>query len=739
MNTVNNEKKKGRIGILFKISSITAIFVLLAVLALSVFCINTMESVSLETAELMGKDKLKGDIASFGLIIEQDYGALRLQNNDLVDQKGNSLKYDYNVIDNVSSMLGIQATIFLKEGNDYRRITTSIKDGTGKRAVDTFLGTGSAAYAPIQSGKEYLGKAVILGKDYITAYNPLFQPNTKDVIGILFIGKEISSIKDMVSQNSKIAVIKIVAISVSLLLVAILLSSIISRFIIVKPIVKISDVLKFVAEGDFTRIIAVKSKDEIGDLVHDFNLTIGKVRHLISEIKYKINAMTNTGHELSKNMDKTSESVDQISANFDGMKGMMHKQENSAAEASKAMQIIKDNIEDMNKLIAKQGESINTSSSAVEEMTANIDSVTKTLIQNGENVNNLTEESANGKIQLQAVAEKIKEIARDSEGLLQINSLMNSIASQTNLLSMNAAIEAAHAGEAGRGFAVVADEIRKLAETSGKQSKTTATMLKNIKASIDSITISSNEVLSRFEIIDNDVKTVSTHEANIRNAMEEQEAGGKQILESIGKLKDISASVKEGASEMVESGDQMSRQTTEFIQISNDIMGGMNDIVNGAMKEIKEAVVLVDEMSENNNKNFDALKTESKKFKVETGKEKKKIIVIDDKETDLVLIKSMLADNYAVTTVDFGHKALDLFFQGYNPDLVLLDLIMPEKEGWDTYYRIKDITQIHKAPIVIYSALDDPKDATRAESIGTFIHKPSNKEELLEKIGKLIK
>ncbi|MDR2717741.1 MAG: HAMP domain-containing protein, partial [Treponema sp.] len=150
----------------------------------------------------------------------------------------------------------------------------------------------------------------------------------------------------------------IVAIVVSVLLAVIITSN------ITKPIVKAVGVLEIVAEGDMTQSINIHTKDEIGELAHDLNLTVEKIGTLIGTIKYKINALTNTGHELSANMARTSKAVDQISEDFEGMKANMNKQEESAAEADNAVKHIKNNIDNLSKLIEDQSDSINTSSSA---------------------------------------------------------------------------------------------------------------------------------------------------------------------------------------------------------------------------------------------------------------------------------------------------------------------------------------------------------------------------------------
>jgi methyl-accepting chemotaxis protein len=609
--------KKRKSSILVKIAGLSSGSIFLAILILALISIYDMREISLETAVTVIEGTIPGHINSLRNKVNSMYGALRLENGHLVDQKSLPLDERYDLIDQISKDLNIVATIFMRDGNDFRRVTTSIiDDNTGKRAVGTMLGSGSAAYGPINSGNSYIGNAMILGEQYIAGYEPIFAPGSKEVIGIYFVGIEMETVHKIIDSRINSTIITIIIISVAILVVSIILTILLFRSIIIKPIKKVIAVLQKVGEGDLTRQIQLKSSDEIGEMAGYFDDTLDNLKNLVLIIKKEAAALFDIGNDLAANMAKTASAINQMASTIQSIKDRVINQSASVTETNATMEQITVNINKLNENVEQQTVSVNQSSSAIEEMLANIQSVTATLVSNTENVNELTGSSEAGKTGLQGVAADIQEIAHESEGLLEINVVMENISSQTNLLSMNAAIEAAHAGEAGKGFAVVADEIRKLASSSGEQSKTISVVLKKIKDAIDKITKSTDTVLNKFEAMDSGVKTVSDQEGNIRNAMEEQSVGSQQILEAIGKLHDITQMVKNGSIEMLEGSEEIIREGKNLEGATQEITNGMNEMATGA-DQINEAVNHVNVISGKNKDNINTLVEAVSKFKVE--------------------------------------------------------------------------------------------------------------------------
>jgi methyl-accepting chemotaxis protein len=421
---------------------------------------------------------------------------------------------------------------------------------------------------------------------------------------------------DIVAALTKQIVIQIIT-GLIFIVIGIILMLVFLRMIF-KRLKTINEILREIAagEGDLTGRIEIQKNDEIGELAHYFNLTLEKIKNLVSVIKNQAVNLFNIGNELAENMQQTANAINHITGNIQTVKEKVISQSASVNESSATMEQVTLNIKQLNGNVEEQTASVAQSSSAIEQMLANIQSVTRTLVQNAENMQELTEASEIGRGGLQTVSQDIHEIARESEGLMEINAVMNNIASQTNLLSMNAAIEAAHAGEAGKGFAVVADEIRKLAENSGRQSKIISDTLKKIIAAIEAITKSANTVLEKFQAIDSRIKIVSDQETNIRKAMEEQDLGSRQILEAIGRLNELTRMVKDGSAKMLEGSKEVIEESKNLEMVTSDITGGMSEISESA-NEIDTAVNRVNEISGMNKNHIDSLVAEVSKFKIE--------------------------------------------------------------------------------------------------------------------------
>ncbi|MDR1149852.1 MAG: methyl-accepting chemotaxis protein, partial [Spirochaetaceae bacterium] len=382
---------------------------------------------------------------------------------------------------------------------DPSRIGQSITDAEsakilGKQAVDDTLGT-------LRTGVPNIGQ----NSGRFFASYPFYIGGAKQAFTVLTSIPSADVFAAITEMTRFTILIAIGMIIVSAVIIWFVSGNIASRIVAVG--LRMKDIAQ--GEGDLTSRITIHSNDEIGEMGTYFNQTMEKIQNLVKAIKNQTVTLSDIGNELASNMTETAAAINEITSNIQSIKGQVVNQAASVTETNATMEQITLNLDKLNGLVEKQTSNVSQSSSAVEEMLANIQSVTQTLVKNGSNVKELADASEVGRSGLQDVAADIQQIARESEGLLEINAVMENIASQTNLLSMNAAIEAAHAGEAGKGFAVVADEIRKLAESSGEQSKTISSVLKKIKDSIDKITRSTDAVLNKFEAIDSGVKTVS--------------------------------------------------------------------------------------------------------------------------------------------------------------------------------------------------------------------------------------
>ena len=530
----------------------------------------------------------------------------------------------YKIVDEVKNLVSGTATIFTRYGDEFVRISTNVKKQNGDRAIGTILDPNGKAIKNIIAGKPFYGLVTILGKPYLTGYEPITNEKN-EVIGIWYTGYELSSLEDLKNiitetkilnngffalldnkdkivynsssiEEKKLAEIlksfnekklegwqaeinkftpwdydliscfpnsdidnlvrsqirNIVIIGIVLALIISVLTISLIYFIILEPIKKLNTAAMQIAKGEFDFSVEIKNKDEIGELGKTFNTMINQIKINNTAIKNQNIELENTLEIIRQTQQETVEQkryiTDKVSnlliemekfSNGDltigldidnddiigklyvglnkaiyNVKSMIVKVRESIDETSNLSSEISTSIEEMATGTNQQNMQLTEVANAVDEMTTTIMSNSKnaTLAAEAAKIagrkakdgGKAVNETITGMERISKVVEKssdsIKILGTSSKEIGDIVQVIDDIADQTNLLALNAAIEAARAGEQGKGFAVVADEVRRLAEKTTNATKKITDMIIHIQNDtelvIKSMTEGKTEVMS---------------------------------------------------------------------------------------------------------------------------------------------------------------------------------------------------------------------------------------------------
>ena len=389
--------------------------------------------------------------------------------------------------------------------------------------------------------------------------------------------------KLQLSEFGKI-ITKQISFSVLMVVISCLVFVLAIMKVFIRPIMRITSNFRDISEGegDLTARLTVSGSDEIAQLSEYFNRTLEKIRTAISHVKTNANGMQSLGESLAGNATNTASDISHIITNIDGVNERIAAQSDGVNQAADAVNTITENISQLDSMIEKQSASVSDASSAVEEMIGNIESVNSSMDKMAESFTLLAKNTDTGVTKQKDVNARIQQIEEESKMLHEANLAISNIASQTNLLAMNAAIEAAHAGEAGKGFAVVADEIRKLSETSSQQSKTIGLQLGSIKDSISSVVVASTEASSAFAMVSGKLSETEQLVQQIKGAMEEQQEGSRQITDALHRMNDSTGEVRRASKDISARNEFILDEMQKLRSSSETMRQGVEEISNGA-------------------------------------------------------------------------------------------------------------------------------------------------------------
>lgn len=529
------------------------------------------------------EDKLNSDIFSMFRYIQQEHGIISVNDDGtLIDSHGENLEKSNKVVDMVYQDLDAAATIYKKEGNDFKIVTTNVRDKNSERVIGEVLHRKSSAYKNLSKGKAYVGITNINGEDYKTSYLLIYSDNGK-VVGAASIGVPISDIKlEIRNSLNSLAIIFIVIIVVSLI-VNIVLASLIG-IAITKGLVKVSEFSDNLRQLDIKDNIpdnVLALRDEVGDVANSMQVAINALRDFVSDTDSISDNVKEYTEEVLKNMNQVRTSASEISlaANqiAEGATSQAKETESGNIEAEELGESIDSNKKDLALLVNLMKE--------VETLRAEGINIVKELANESVKAIEATNEIYNV---IEETNIKAKDIEKASE-------IIKDISEQINLVALNASIEAARAGESGKGFSVVAEEVRKLAEESNKSNDEIENVVKELTVKTESAVETVNKMVDMMKKQHNSVNVTVNKFEGISNSLEKTNNALDNLNKSssdIEEKKDIMINLMQNLSAIAEENAASTQEVSASVEEQTSIISSLSHSIN-------EMAEMSDKMKEN--------------------------------------------------------------------------------------------------------------------------------------------